>query len=161
MALDFMRIRKGGNPNMRSGTVLLGAVLLCVASAMTGCSQKQPAPLWAGISVDRPVFHEDTCRDMQLHFTVINQSSETIDPQIVKSQLYVNGEKLQASQQIFSNAPQYDCFKAVKPGECMEFEYYLGQYFDKPGIYQVAWKGDGFETHPVLFRVEPKASRAQ
>jgi hypothetical protein len=35
----------------------------------------------------------------------------------------------------------------------MKFGYQLGDVFKKPGAYTISWKGEGFESAPLVFRV--------
>ena len=133
----------------RSALLVLASVAL-----LGGCGQKPPPPLWAGLAVEQPVFQGNEQRALHMHFTLVNQSPEPLKPEITDSKLYVNGEEMEESEQVFSSG-RFGGYDAIKPGSCLNFEYYLGHYFQEPGIYEVVWKGKGFETTPVVFRIEP------
>ena len=44
----------------------------------------------------------------------------------------------------------------LKPGKSLQFTKGMGKYVAEPGIYKIKWKGNGFESPEVVFRVLPK-----
>jgi len=44
-------------------------------------------------------------------------------------------------------------------GDHLCFSYALGDHFRKPGIYRVTWRGTGFRSPEVVFRVLPDRVR--
>ena len=114
--------------------------------------------IWAALSVSRPIFHAGWTKDLSIHFTLVNDGSETIDPKIESSKMVINGIELENSGFILGHGPRDARWNALPPGEALEFTYALEDYFKKPGIYRVSWKGDNFETPPIVFRVIPYKS---
>lgn len=116
--------------------------------------------LWAALSVSRPLFHGGWTKELSIHFTLVNDGKETIDPKIGSSKIIVNGVELENSDFILSNGPRDARWKALPPGDALEFTYALENYFKEPGIYRVSWKGDNFETPVIVFRVTPDKSNS-
>ena len=114
--------------------------------------------LWAGLSVNRPLFHAGWTKDLAIHFTLVNDGSETINPRIGSSRIIINGVALENSDFIFGNGPRDARWNALPPGDALEFTYALENYFKQPGIYRVSWKGESFETPTIVFRVTPNKS---
>ncbi len=127
-----------------------GLLLVGWASA----NQKRPK-LWASLSVSRPLFHAGWTKELLIHFTLVNDGSKTIDPKIESSKIIINGVDLENSGFILSNGPRDGRWRALPPGDSLEFTYTLGDYFKKPGVYRVSWKGENFETSTIVFRVMP------
>jgi hypothetical protein len=70
--------------------------------------------------------------------------------------LVVNGKPYEGSAMLFGNgAHKTDSHygEPLPPGRCMKFGYQLGVLFKTPGTYTISWKGEGFESSPVVFRV--------
>ena len=117
---------------------------------------KQLRPkLWAAISVSDPLFQEGGTKDLMIHFTLVNDGNAVVDPRIESSKISVNGEELENSGFIFGNGIRSSNWNALAPGDALRFTYGLEQYFLKPGIYKVSWKGEDFETSTIVFRVMP------
>jgi RNA polymerase sigma factor (sigma-70 family) len=153
---------------------LLGAALLTAgvlayarpAAPAGGAGAVTPAPeeaapvrpprLWAGLSVNQPVFREGDTGALQLTFTLVNDGHEVADPKLAAAQIVVNGKALPDSGRILSNGPRDGRFTALPPGDHLLFGYALGNYFEKPGVYRVHWQGEGFRSEAVVFRVLPK-----
>jgi hypothetical protein len=133
--------------------VSLGCVLINEIKA-----KPQTPHLWAAIGVSDPLFREAWTKDLMLHFTVVNDGSETIDPKIESSKIIINGEELEPSSFIFSNGIRSTNWNALAPGEALRFSLGMNEYFKKPGIYKVAWKGENFEAPVIVFRVMPSKS---
>jgi hypothetical protein len=117
-------------------------------------NQEHPK-LWASLSVSRPLFHAGWTKELLIHFTLVNDGSKTIDPRIESSKIIINGVELENSGFILSNGPRDRRWRAVPPGDSLEFTYALEDYFKEPGIYRVSWKGDNFETPTIVFRIMP------
>lgn len=117
-------------------------------------NQEQPK-LWASLSVSRPLFHAGWTKELLVYFTLVNDGSETIDPKIESSKIIINGVEVKDSGFIFGNGPRDKRWRALPPGDSLEFTYALEKYFKEPGIYRVSWKGEHFETPTIVFRVMP------
>ncbi len=113
-------------------------------------------PLWAGLSINRPVFQEGRTGDRQITFTLVNDGDKVIDPKVASSKLSVNGKPLADSAFILGNGPRDDRFEALPAGDHLVFAYALGSYFDRPGVYRVCWEGKSFRSADLVFRVLPK-----
>ena len=111
--------------------------------------------LWASLSVSRPLFHAGSTAELLLHFTLVNDGSETIDPKIESSKIIINGVEIEESGFILGNGPRDKRWTALPSGDSLEFAYALEKYFKAPGIYRVSWKGENFETPTIVFRVMP------
>jgi hypothetical protein len=141
---------------MRRRSVLLitlfvsGLLLVSWARA----NQEQPK-LWASLSVSRPLFYAGWTKELLVYFTLVNDGNKTIDPKIESSKIIINGVELKDSGFILSNGPRDKRWRALPPGDSLEFSYALEKYFQEPGIYRVSWKGENFETPAIVFRVMP------
>jgi hypothetical protein len=114
---------------------------------------------WAGISVNQPYFisREDTVPGLfQINFALVNQTDQTLNPDLGKSQLLINGVPLREWAFIVSNGPKTEQFNKLPPGEAIRFGYALGNYFEAPGEYRVQWRGQGFQSNEITFRVVAK-----
>jgi len=49
--------------------------------------------------------------------------------------------------------PRDGRFKALPPGDNLQFDMGAGRFFDKPGVYRVYWQGEDFRSNEVVFRV--------
>lgn len=139
--------------------------ILIIALFASGCwlfswarANPKPPNLWASLSVSRPLFHAGWTKDLSISFTLVNDGIETIDPKIESSKIVVNGVELENSGFILGNGPRDARWNALSPGDALEFTYALEDYFKKPGIYRVSWKGDNFESPTIIFRVVPNKS---
>jgi RNA polymerase sigma factor (sigma-70 family) len=113
-------------------------------------------PIWAGISVNKPVFQEGATGELQFFFTLVNDTDQVIDPKVGAAKIVVNGKALADSAFILSNGPRDGRFTALPPGDLLEFGAGLGRYFEKPGVYRVSLQGEMFLSAEVVFRVVPK-----
>jgi hypothetical protein len=132
------------------------------AAAPSAAAPAAKAQLWAGMGVTAPVVQAEDVTDPQffmVSFTVVNDGDETVNPRVDSSQFFVNGKELQDWGFIVGNGPKGDNFKALPPGECLQFGYAMGKHFAEPGIYKVKWKGAAFESPEVVFRVLPTKAR--
>jgi hypothetical protein len=62
--------------------------------------------LWAGLSVDRPVFKADQTNDLRVEFVLFNDDNKAIDPKIQESRIVINGKELDDSALILSSVPK-------------------------------------------------------
>jgi RNA polymerase sigma factor (sigma-70 family) len=120
---------------------------------------EEAKPLWAGLSINQPVFREGGTELLQLTFSMVNDGDKVIDPKIAASKLIVNGKPLPDSAFIFGNGPRDDRFTALPPGDFLLFGYGLGSRFKKPGVYRVYWEGEGFRSPQVVFRILAKEGK--
>lgn len=131
--------------------VLILSVLLPL---LTHVNAGQETPkLWAAISVNEPVFIELSNKDMMITFSVVNDSSDVVDPKTESSKIIVNGEVLETG--VFANGIRPLNANALAPGEHMSLSIAMNAYFRKPGIYKVYWKGENFESQPIVLRILP------
>ena len=141
---------------MHRGSILL-INLFVSGILLTGgarANQEQPK-LWAALSINRPLFHAGWTKELSVYFTVVNEGNKTIDPKIESSKIIINGVELENSAFIFGNGIRDQRWRALPPGDSLEFTYALENYFKEPGIYRVSWKGENFETPTIVFRVMP------
>jgi hypothetical protein len=118
-------------------------------------------PIWAGVTVNRSMFDwrprikilgEEPQRVM-LTFTLMNDSDRTIDPEVRQSELLINGKPFERWQFILGNGPRDEWREALPPGEFTVWGYSMNDYFQKPGIYKIMWKGKRFQSREIEFRV--------
>ena len=135
--------------------IAVAAVGLLPLRSMNAERQQVNGALWAAVSVSEPVFEAGSPKNLQINFALVNDGRETINPAIASSSIIVNGAALKDSGFILGNGPRDARWDALPPGDSLRFGYVLGDYFKEPGIYTVSWKGDGFESSAVVFRVLP------
>lgn len=143
-------------------------LILMIVALASGCSpsrsadaQQTEATLWAGLSINRPLFREGRTQDLQFYFVVVNDGREVVNPKIEDTRIIVNGAELEegTGMPIFRNGLRPSNINVLQPGDSIEIMPVLGTYFDKPGAYEVSFKGADFETPPIVFRVLPKEVR--
>jgi hypothetical protein len=122
-------------------------------------ASEEAKPLWAGLSINQPVFREGGTELLQFTFSMVNDGDKVIDPKITASKIVVNGKPLPDSAHIFGNGPRDDRFTALPPGDFLLFGAGLGSRFKKPGVYRVYWEGEGFRSPEVVFRVLAKEGK--
>ncbi len=136
------------------------AASLAQAAAKPGTAdQKNAGSLWAGLSVNHPIFKAGQSQDLRIEFTLVNDGDQVIDPKILESQIVINGKELSDSGVILGSVQKGARFRALPPGESLQFDCPLGDQFKEPAIYRVSWKGAGFRSSELVFRVLPKQSR--
>jgi hypothetical protein len=150
-------------------TVALAVVMVGVSLA-AGEPEKGAArggkPLWAAISVSHPVFDAELWSQdpFLLHLALVNDGDKTIDPELRSSRLLVNGRDLGDDWSFqMRNGIRDGRFEALPAGDHLamtisfgrDFQGALGRHFREPGIYRVSWKGKGFESPEIVFRVMP------
>ena len=131
-----------------------------LAAAKLGTAdQKKAGSLWAGLSVNHPIFRAGQTKDLRIEFTLVNDGDKVIDPKIPESQIVINGKELSDSGLILSSVQKGARFKALPPGESLQFDCLLGDQFKEPGIYRVSWKGAGFQSSEIVLRILPEEAR--
>jgi hypothetical protein len=119
---------------------------------------KSASKLWAAISVNHPILDHGLRGDpFMIHFGLLNDSNKTIKPDLDSSQLLINGKNLKDWDFIIFNGPRDDRWDTLPPGDYLLFGIALGTHFEKPGVYKVIWKGKGFQSPEIVFRVVPKS----
>jgi hypothetical protein len=121
--------------------------------------QTPAGSLWAGLSVNHPVFRADQTKDLRIEFTLVNDGDKPIDPKITKSQILINGKELGHSGLILSSVQEGDRSEALPPGQSLRLDCLLGDWFKEPGIYRVSWKGSGFQSSEIVIRILPEGAR--
>ena len=121
--------------------------------------QKKAGSLWAGLSVNHPIFKAGQTKDLRIEFTLVNDGDQVIDPKIPESQIVINGKELSDSGLILSSVQKGARSEALSPGESLQFDCLLGDQFKEPGIYRVSWKGAGFHSPEIVLRILPEGAR--
>jgi hypothetical protein len=144
--------------DMRMYILTLLSAGLFIAAEPPKEAAKVKAKLWAGISVNEPVFKQGGGKKVSILLALVNDGGDIIDPELDSSQLLVNGKLAKNWDITIGNGPRDDRFKALPAGDYLGFGYAydLAEYFTTPGIYKVCWKVKGFRTPEVVFRVLPK-----
>jgi len=96
---------------MRIAIILISITIFVVACLTrqntSGQSEsKDKHRTWAAISVSEPVFVQGWTKKLQIYFTLVNDGSETVNPEIGSSQIVVNGKAWEDSGYIFGNGPR-------------------------------------------------------
>jgi hypothetical protein len=118
-------------------------------------------PIWAGVSVSRPIFDwrpqvkipGEVPQQLMLYFTLVNDSDKTVDPEVRSSELLINGKPFERWQFRLGNGPRDEWRDALPAGEFTTFSFGMNHYFQKPGIYRIMWKGKRFQSREIEFRV--------
>jgi hypothetical protein len=133
------------------------AAQTALAAAKLGTAdQKKAGSLWAGLSVNHPIFKAGQTKDPRIEFTLVNDSNKPIDPKITESRIVINGKELDDSALILSSVPKEARSRSLSPGESLQFDCLLGHQFKEPGVYRVSWKGSGFHSPDIVLRILPK-----
>ena len=111
------------------------------------------------MSVNHAIFKAGQTKDLRIEFTLVNDGDKVIDPRIADSRIVINGKERTDSGLIFSSVQNGDRFKALSPGESLQFSLPLGDQFREPGTYRISWKGDGFHSPEIVLRVLPEGAR--
>ena len=131
------------------------------AAAKLGTADpKKARSLWAGLSVNHPVFKAGQTKGLRIEFTLVNDGDQVIDPKIQESRIAINGKELSDSGLILGSVEEGTRFKELPPGESLQFDRLLGDQFKQPGVYRVSWKGAGFQSSEIVFRILPEAARS-
>jgi type II secretory pathway pseudopilin PulG len=128
-----------------------------LAAAKLGTAdQKKEGSLWAGLSVNHPIFKAGQTKDLRIEFTLVNDGDKIIDPKIPQSKIVIDGKELGDSGSILGSVQNGSRSKALPPGESLRFDCLLGDQFKEPAIYRVSWKGAGFRSPEIVLRILPK-----
>ena len=65
-----------------------------VAAKLGSADPKKAGSLWAGLSVNHPIFRAGQANDLRIEFTLVNDGDQVIDPKIPESQIVINGKEL-------------------------------------------------------------------
>jgi hypothetical protein len=132
---------------------LLGAV---AAAGADNIEKPQPLKLWAGVSASSPTSTSNalfTVREVErlmIGFAVVNDGADPVPFERGETELVINGKPLAGFGDIFRAGPVWD---RVIPGKPFSAALGLGKHFAKPGVYKVQWRGKGFESAVLEFRV--------
>jgi hypothetical protein len=131
-----------------------------LAAAKLGTAdERKTGKIWAGLSVNHPVFKASQTKDLRIEFTLVNDGDKVIDPKIPESRIVINGKELSDSGMILSRVQKGTRFDALPPGESLQFDCPVGDHFKVPGIYRVSWKGAGFHSPDIVLRILPVEAR--
>jgi len=121
--------------------------------------QPKAGSLWAVLSVNHPLFKAGQTKDLRIEFTLVNDGDGVTDPKISESRIVINGKELADSGLILGSGPNDARFKALSPGDSLQFSLLLGDEFKEPGTYRVSWKGRGFQSPEIVLRILPEEAR--
>jgi len=79
--------------------------------------QEKAGSLWAGLSVNHPIFKAGQTKDLRIEFTLVNDGEKLIDPKIPESQIVINGKEVSDSGSVLSSVKEDARFKALPSGE--------------------------------------------
>jgi hypothetical protein len=130
-----------------------------VAAKPGTADQKKAGNLWAGLSVNHPIFKAGQTKDLRIEFTLVNDGDKVIDPKIADSQIVINGKELTDSGLIFSGVQKGARSRALSPGDSLQFSFPLGDQFKEPGTFRISWKGAGFHSPEIVLRILPEGAR--
>jgi hypothetical protein len=131
-----------------------------LAAAKLGTAdQNKVGSLWAGLSVNHPIFRAGQTKDLRIEFTLVNEGEKSIDPMIGDSRIVINGKELTDSGLILNRVPKEVHAKALSPGGSVQFDCLLGDQFKKPGTYRILWGGAGFQSSEIVLRILPSEAR--
>jgi hypothetical protein len=140
----------------RAMALARSAQALLSATKASTTLQPKVGNLWAGLSVNHPIFKAGQTEDLRIEFTLVNDGDKVIDPKIAESHIVINGNEFTEPGSVFGKDTP---FKALSPGESLRFDWLLGDYVKEPGIYQLFWKGAGFQSSEIVFRILPNKAR--
>lgn len=136
---------------MLSLFLLLPGIILVPSNAAADAVTNHQ--LWAAISVPEPIVISGRLKQFHVTFALANDGTKAIDPKVDSWRLVVNGKEHPDSQFTFGNGPRDRRWKSLPPGDHLFFTYAIQDWFKTPGTYTIVWRGEGFETAPVVFRV--------
>jgi hypothetical protein len=112
--------------------------------------QPKARNLWAALSINHAVVKAGKAKELRFGFSLVNDSERVIDPRIADSQIVINCKGLTEPGSVFGkDAP----FKALAPGESVQFDLPPGEHFKEPGTYRVFWKGTAFQSSEIVLRI--------
>jgi hypothetical protein len=146
-------------------------ILLVISVGLVAPTVNQPpqpasenVKLWAGLSVTSPVVDADQVSDTRsfmVSFALVNDSDQPFAPTEVvdHSTLLVNGKALKDWPMIIGNGPREVPGSKLLKGQSLRFTKGMGRNIVEPGVYKLQWKGAGFESAEVTFRVQGKKAQ--
>lgn len=143
----------------------LSAVAFIGLSVIFCGSKKQQTksnPIWAGITVNHALYTEGWTNEMVIDFAVFNDGNApaAVNPCIDRSTLLINGAQLTGKDLEWFSFNLGNGPRSVDPLAAGSGTYVVkggfGQLFQKPGVYNVVWQSDCFESQRVFFRVMPR-----
>lgn len=140
----------------------LTALVVVAAGMLTAGSQEgrkvDEQPIWAGISVNRPLYTQESVKSLTLTLALYNDSDEDFNSkaELRFSQLIVNGKELKDWDLIIASGPRDERHEVLGPHEDLDLTFNMGEQFAKPGTYKVSWKSKYFRSPEITFRVLPK-----
>ena len=142
---------------MKHRAVLMIITLLCASLVGMGrafAAVPTNGNLWTAISVmPGPLVTTGELERFQMNFAMVNDGKRPADPKVRSWRLNINGKDHPDSEFTFGNGPRDNRWNSLPAGDQLQFGYALGDWFKKPGAYKVIWRGQGFESAPVVFRV--------
>jgi hypothetical protein len=147
------------------------AVLAQALSTQTGLTrtkagsavQPNGGDLWAGLGVNHCIFRVGQTKDLRIELALFNDGPTAIDPKIAESRIMINGVELTDSGSMLGRGLKDAQLRALAPGDNLQFAVPLAGHFSAPGhapgVYRVFWKGSGFQSPAVVFRVLPADAR--
>ena len=124
-----------------------------VAATPGTTDQFKAGSLWAGLSVNHAIFKAGQTKDLIIEFTLVNDGDQVIDPKIADSRIVINGKECTDSGMIFSGVEKGPRFKAVSPGDSLQFSLSLIEQFREPGTYRLSWTSAEFRSPEIVLRI--------
>ena len=99
----------------------------------------------------------DTRDQFELTLTAANTGAETVNPELHRTELQVNGRRSRAFSSAVSNGRREERWFALPPGESVSMTWStLGKsLFPEPGEFTLVLSHDGREAEPVVVSVAP------
>jgi hypothetical protein len=111
------------------------------------------------LSINNPIFKAGQINDLRIEFSLVNDGDKVIDPEIAGSRIIINGKERSEPGSIVGSASNAPPFKALSPGESLQFGVLLGDQLKEPGTYRVSWKSASFQSSEIVFRILPENAR--
>jgi hypothetical protein len=135
---------------LRSAQAALGT------ASLGNTLQPKAGSLWAALSINHAIFEAGQTKDLRIEFTLVNDGDKVIDTKIQESRIKINSEELADSALVLGRVSTDASFKALSPGDSLQFSLLLGDRFQAPGTYRVSWKGAGFQSSEIVLRIVPE-----
>lgn len=137
-------------------TLLLAG--LSLAAGPPKEKEKVGVKVWAGLSVNEPVFRSGESQ-VVIRIAVVNDGDRVLNPELTSSELLVNGKLLKNWDVTINNGPRDKRFNALPAGDYIALSFDVTEHFQTPGTYKLLWKGKHFRTPEFVFRVLPKQAQ--
>lgn len=161
-----------GEPN-RSSKKTLAVIMMIAASCLipaiagqttprnSGPAERNCGGLHAGI---RAVLVRRGPPDTQppfvmLNFVLLNDGDTIVNSTAEGWKIVIDGKELSDSDWIFGNGPMpTGGYGNLNPGDSYELGKGLeiSKYFPEERLYQVSWKGKGFQSSTIPIRITPR-----